>query len=212
MRTETIEIFNYDELGDAAKAKARDGWRDGALNYDWFDYIYSDADNIAQIIGIKFGVKHVEIMNGTTRSEPKIWFSGFACQGDGACFDGSYSYAKGAAKAIRKYAPQDDELHRIADELQALQKRFFYRLEAQCSHTGRYYHSGCMSVCVGQVDCGFHDVDSDTDSELTDLMRRFADWIFGQLESEYEHLMSDENAAESIRCNEYEFHADGSLV
>lgn len=47
--------------------------------------------------------------------------------------------------------------------------------------------------------------------ELSDKAkaRTFADWIYRQLESEYEHVNSDESVAETIRANEYEFTADG---
>ena len=59
---------------------------------------------------------------------PHLVFRGFASQGDGASFEGQYSHARGAARAIRAHAPKDEELHRIADELQAVQKRNFYQL------------------------------------------------------------------------------------
>src|SRR3546814_2772659 len=48
-------------------------------------------------------------------------------QGDGACFEGNYSYARGASAAIRRYAPKDVELQRIADALGAIQRRNFYQ-------------------------------------------------------------------------------------
>ena len=91
--------------------------------------VYEDAAQCGKILGIDLNTKPVKLMGGGTRYDPCIWFSGFASQGDGACFDGTYAYAKGAVKAIRAHAPEDKELHRIADELQAIQRRYFYRIE-----------------------------------------------------------------------------------
>ena len=47
------------------------------------------------------------------------------------------------------------------------------------------------------------------ESDITQLMRDFADWIYRQLEAEYEYQNSDEQVIESIRCNEYEFDEQG---
>jgi hypothetical protein len=43
-------------------------------------------------------------------------------------------------------------------------------------------------------------------------MRDFADWIYRQLESEYDYANSDESVDENILCNEYEFDENGKLV
>ena len=112
MRTETIEIYTFDELSDDAKDKAREWWLGGGLDYDWYEFIFYDFLNICEILG--FDV-----------IESNIHFSGFCSQGDGASFTGSYKYSRGAANKIREYAPQDKVLHEIADTLQALQKRNF---------------------------------------------------------------------------------------
>src|SRR3546814_19433181 len=69
-------------------------------------------------------------------------------QGDGACFEGIYSYARGASAAIRRYAPKDVELQRIADALGAIQRRNFYQLSARITHRGRYYHEYSMDIAV----------------------------------------------------------------
>jgi hypothetical protein len=45
---------------------------------------------------------------------------------------------------------------------------------------------------------------------LTDCLRAFMDWIYRQLEIEYEWLVSDECVDENIRSNEYEFDENGN--
>lgn len=72
----------------------------------------------------------------------------FLLSGDGACFEGLYHYQPGAAQHIRKHAPQDEALHRIADELQAIQQRNLWQLQADIQHQGRYYHEYSMHITV----------------------------------------------------------------
>lgn len=202
-------VFQCNELSDKAKGRARDWFREGNLDYDWWDSVYADAETIANIIGIEFNQKPVKLMNNSTRYDPTIWFSGFSSQGDGACFEGRYAYAKGGAKAIRAHAPMDMELHRIADALQAIQRRHFYRVEARMEHNGRYYHSGCMTVDVSITDApGYADEPSCAD-EIRRLMRDFADWIYHQLEAEHDYRQSDETVDADITSNEYEFDENG---
>jgi hypothetical protein len=203
MRTKTIELFKFDELSDAAKEKARDWYRPLACDdYDWFEFVHEDAVACGGILGIMFD--HV----GKTVKTPQIYFSGFGSQGDGACFEGSYAYAKGATKKIRQHAPTDDVLHSIADDLQALQRRHWYRLEAKCDHHGHYHHSHSMRVETTDSNTG-NEVDNNTSTEMQDLMRRFADWIFDSLRNEYNYQTSDEQIDEMLRANEYEFTSEG---
>ncbi len=41
-----IEVFEFDELSDAAKDKARAWYAEFALDYEWWDSVYEDAENI----------------------------------------------------------------------------------------------------------------------------------------------------------------------
>jgi hypothetical protein len=209
MRTEKVTIYQFAELSDAAKEAAREWWRNSEIEMGLdVEFAYDDFTRVGDILGISFDQRSIRLMGGGTRGEPCIYYSGFSSQGDGACFEGYYSYAKGAPKAIRAYAPDDEELHAIADGLQALQRRNFYRLTAATKHRGHYYHSGCMSVDVEDSEHRYRDL-ADAEGDMTDLLRRFADWMYRQLESEYEWRMSDEQVDEAITANEYEFDEDG---
>jgi hypothetical protein len=46
IETRTRTIYTFDELSEQAKEKARDWWREGALAYNWWEFIYEDADGI----------------------------------------------------------------------------------------------------------------------------------------------------------------------
>lgn len=42
---ETV-VYEFDELSDKAKEKAREWYRDGALDYEWWESTYEDAERI----------------------------------------------------------------------------------------------------------------------------------------------------------------------
>jgi hypothetical protein len=208
-QTITRTVYTFEELSDAAKEKARDWWREGSAEDFDTDFLYEDFERMGKLLGIEFDRKPVKLMGGGTRYDPTIYWSGFASQGDGACFEGRYAYAKGAAKAIAKETGGTEHvLIDNAKRLQAVQRRNFYRLEAIAKHRGHYYHSGCMSVDVFDRDDNYREI-GDAEEEVTQCLREFADWMYKQLDAENDYRMSDENVDESIRCNEYTFTEDG---
>ena len=115
-------------LGESARA----WYREACLDHEWYDFVFEDFETICQILGIALRTSPVKLMGGGTREKPHVFFAGFSSQGDGASFEGQYSHARGAAKGIRAHAPQDTELHRIADALQEAQRRNF--VTAQVVH------------------------------------------------------------------------------
>jgi len=148
-------------------------------------------------------------MGGGTRQAPCICFRGFWSQGDGACFETFYSYRKNAPRRIREYAPQDTELHRIADTLQAIQRRNFYQLRADASHRGHYYHEYCMSITVERDSPTWQDMTAGAEEAVVEALRDLGRWLYRQLEREYDYLSSDEAVDATIAANEYTFTATG---
>jgi hypothetical protein len=146
---------------------------------------------------------------GGTRDEPRIFFTGFWNQGDGACFEAYYAYAKGAPRRIREYAPQDEALHRIADGFAAIQRRNFYQLRAETTHRGHYYHARCMAVSVERDSPTYQAMTAGADDIVIEALRDLADWLYRQLEREYDYLSSDEAVDETIAANAYTFTASG---
>lgn len=56
MRTAQINFYKFNELSDRAKDRARDWWRQGALDYDWHECIYDDAERVGlKITGFDTG-------------------------------------------------------------------------------------------------------------------------------------------------------------
>lgn len=214
-RIQETTVYQFNELEDRAKERARDWWR--GLEQQDFDteFVIDDAARMGALLGITFKTRPVALMSGKTRLDPCVYWSGFSSQGDGASFEGTYCYAKGAPAAIRKKTGSSESiLIDLAERLQAIQKRHNYKLTAVIE-TGRYglcySHSGTMSVDVD----GWAAVAVETigdEEKLTACMREFADWIYRQLEAEYTWRMADEQVDDAITANEYEFTIDGRHV
>jgi hypothetical protein len=214
MRTIEKTVYSFSELSEPAKDKAREWFR--SCDDNWYaEDVIDDSATIADIIGIDLRQTRKARIDNSHFYAPTIFYSGFSSQGDGASFEGKYTYKKGALKALRQHigseSKGDKELIRIATELQNIQKRYFYKLAASMRHTGLYMHSGCMSVDVTHQDDEYRDI-GNAESDIRQCMRDFADWIYAQLEREYDYQNSDSTVDENIEENEYEFTENGGRV
>jgi hypothetical protein len=202
-------VYQVGELSDRAKDKARAWYREAGPYDDWHECVFDDFETICAILGVRLKTRSVGLYGGGTRQKPCIWFSGFSSQGDGASFEGALGFAKGAPKAIRAHAPEDSELHHIADALQAIQRRNFYQLRADISQRWRYCHEYSMSITVERDSPNNQAMTADAEDTVTELLRDLARWLYRQLEREYDYQTSDEVTDEAILANEYTFTGDG---
>lgn len=194
MRIVETKAYKFEELCAEAKEKALNHCREWQTDYQWWDFIYDDAKEAAKIIGIDI---------------EQIYFSGFSSQGDGACFEGWYSYKPDSCKQIRQYAPMDAELHAIAQALQNIQRTNFYQLRASVKHRGHYYHENCTDIDIDRKD--YKEPTEDAEESVKECLRDFMRWVYSKLEKEYEWLISDESVTEFIEANEYEFDEEGNI-
>lgn len=210
-----IEVFQFDELDDKAKEKAREWYREASAgdNY-WSESVIEDAAQCAECLGIEFDQRPYKTMGGQTRYEPCVFWSGFWSQGDGACFEGTWKFQENYEARIKDHAPIDEKLHNIALTLDDLQQRNSGQLSARVKHSGHYNHSGCTDIEVSKIDGEGEelDVDDATYKEVKSALRSFMNWIYTQLQKEYEYQNSDEQVDDNIRGNQYEFHKDGRRV
>ena len=205
MRTATINIYKFDELSDAAKGRARNWYREASAG-DTPDGTRDDAVSVGELMGIEIERRHWTNSHGFKGSSPVISYCAGHVQSDGAAFAGRYRYRKGAAKAVRDYAPRDAELHQIAQALQAIQARNFYQLTARISE-GRDMD---INVDVNRYDGAT--MTPDAEDEIAEAMRDFAHWIYKQVLAEFDYQASDEAVDESITANEYEFDENGGII
>ena len=212
MRTETRTrtLYKFSELSPEAQQYALE--KLSRFEAEVFDYecVFDDAAEIADLFGLDIRQTRITRRNGEHYYAPTIYYSGFCYQGDGACFEGTYSYKAGALKAVKDYAGRDKDLHRIVKALQDIQRKNFYQLTARCKHSGHYYHSGCMSVDVARSDD--KEMTADAEETVEECLRDFADWIYKQLENEYDYRTSEEACREAIEANDYEFTEKGNMI
>lgn len=201
-RTVERTVYKFSELSESAKGRARDKYRQNHGNdYEWWECTYEDAVICAACLGIEVDTKD--------HNKPAIYFRGFCSQGDGASFEGRYRYKPDTCAATTGHAPQDEELKAIAEELTLLQ--LTRRLEGH-EHFGAIIKSKRDTWIEVEV---FADNDDEPVTaafadDVTTLLRRFADWIYAQLEAEDEYLNSDEHVDECLADDEFD--EDGDVV
>ena len=146
---------------------------------------------------------------GGTRDRPRILFQLAFAQGDGASYEGSYSHAGGAGKAIRAHAPTDEDLHRIADGMHDIQRRNLFQLHATVRHRGRHCHEYAMAAEVERDSPTRQPPTDGAEDAVTGALRDLARWLHRRLRDEYEYVTSDEAVDEALAANDYAFTADG---
>lgn len=170
-------------------------YRDINVDHEWWDFTYEGFIEKCEAQGI-------------TTNTADISFSGFWCQGDGACFAGYVSNWEVVLNAVKT-----PELLKLAVE---------NNWSFSTSTRGRYSHSGNMT---GSLDAELPENPYDEDEEplrftaweianpwttpmlddleeaLTDHFRGLADGLYRELESEYEYLTDDEQVVDWILDN-----------
>jgi len=187
----TLSTYQFSELSDEAKEKARDWYRSIADDDMQFhaESTIDDFKEIAKLIGI-------DVSN--------VYYSGFCSQGDGACFVGEYSYKSDAVRSVKRYAPLDTKLHAIVREIHAAGKN----LSVKLTHRGRYCHSNSIDFQVystlasGRVRPG-------QDTQVIEALQGLMNWLYRRLEQDYDFIQSAEYIDETISANEYNFTIEG---
>ena len=183
MREITVKAYKFDELSEAAKKRALNAFRDINVEFDWWTYgAYDTIRTAGRLLGLDID---------------RINFDMYLY----CIFDADYEYARGASAAVCKEFPQNTDLHKIASELQALQKRHFYSLSCAVTKGRSMNRYECFRFCE-DYEC----------EELGDIIDDFAHWARVLLRDEYEYLTSDEVVQEAIEANEYEFTEDGEVA
>lgn len=211
-QTACIELYNFSELSESAKEEAKQWYRENCLDYNWWNYVYEDFIQVANILGIEIKTRSYETTNNKTYQNPCIYFSGFWNQGDGACYEGYYKYNPGSVAAIKAYAPKDETLHKIAKNLYEFQKQHFYNIQANISHSGHYYNEYCMDITVEPIEeyCNF--INEKAEKDIIDNFRQLAKWLYKQLKKEYDWLTSDEAVNNTLNSNDYSFYENGEYI
>lgn len=219
MRTIETNLYTFDELSPEAKERAvehvqNNGWM---TDHDWWDCTYDHFREDMKTHGI---------------TVDKMYFSGFCSQGDGAGFTGYIDLTQEQMLAElpdelrERFVAFNTKVKLLGHEPMRLEYR------ARIEQRGNYSHSGTMyivddynNVEITESDCDRDDLldeevrlrdDVDGRVEYDDLAielaRGHADDLYKLLREEYEYLTSDDNIAEYLSNNDYEFTEDGKFA
>lgn len=203
MKTKTVILYEFNELSEASKEKARQWWREcSAGDSYWSESVIDEAKEEGKKMGIDID---------------SIYFSGFYQQGSGACFEGTWHACDVKAGETAKDwgdSPATKEISRIAAEFEETAKNF-PNASFSVKHSGHYYHefSTSFNVSLGEdEDNGSISQEewSRAEGDLIETARDYMRWIYKQLEKEYEYQNSDEVIDELLESNEYTFREDGT--
>jgi hypothetical protein len=202
MRIIETKAYLFSELSEEAKQKAIENTRnkENYLDYEWWEFIYEDYKEKAKNLG--FDVK-------------RIYFSGFWSQGDGAMFE---------------YDRIDDKLRLEFIEsldISRMRKDWLVNntyVSGKGVQRGHYYHEKCCCHTIyWEVDNGdlhystlfyqwLESFQDDFENFVTDIYEDLCSELYKSLEKEYDYLMSDEQIAEHLEINEYEFTEEGKRL
>lgn len=211
MRTIETTVFQFKELSNAAKEKAREWYRRGLDGDNYFsESVIEDAAEIAAMMGLDVNQRTARLMGGGTRQEPAIYWSGFSSQGDGACLEGTWRAKDVIGGAVAEHVGDSEscrEIRRIAAEFARLAAEWPSASFTVSRSDPRYSHEHSVSFDfdISQDATSTEDAEHD----LTEASRDFMRWIYRALEQEYNYNRANEQVDESIEANEYEFTEDG---
>jgi len=179
MRTIETTLYQYDELDESAQERARDWYREGIFDYDWWEHIYEDASTIGLKI-TSFDLdrnKHAKgdlFLNAREVCENIMNEHGKDCETHLLAI----RYLEEWHKADKEYdsavkaLPEDENLE---DSMMSLDDTY----ESLCDELGNDF--------------------------TAELLEEYA----SILQKETEYMESDEQVIEGIQANEYEFTEDG---
>lgn len=236
MKTVSFEVYTLAELkalgNQRAVERAMDWLREGAADYEWWDY-YEMWQSALHQIGFE---------------NAKIAFSGFSSQGDGASFTADVDLEKLATFMGTPVEPKDrveatsngeeDFRHYIVEKCHgvAFDKRFLrmkwlensscFSVKRTSSH---YCHSYTCTLEAELYDNGHGDLEvtktgewlwntsvphveklfNDFVEAVEQLRKNLCGAIYSSLGKEYDYLVSDEVLEENAETNGYTFTAEG---
>lgn len=194
MYTKQVNIYQFNELPEAAKEAARDWFRSCPDSFD-DDSVKEEYTTAGDMLGITID---------------EILCSGFAVQGDGACFTGSYAYASGWREALKSEfgAGLLAKFEGIGERLEQIQGANDYAVTAKITHSDRYTHALSADIEV-LTDHGDDDAPESVSQALKEVLQDFMQMIYRSLEDEHDGQMSAPAIDETLEINKYTFNEKG---
>ena len=191
MRTIEQTVYQFKELGDDAKKKVLERFRDINTDHHWYDFIFENfkEDN-------KFEVG-------------EIYFSGFSSQGDGAMFEYSGYDWKSWVNGL--LLPEWKKAVLLACEVSATGKHSgrYYHYNS-CQHSFDWWLESNLDG-YANLSAFVSEYMEKLEQHIENEYKSLCNELYRDLETGYDYLTSDKAIQESIEANEYEFLSDGTL-
>ena len=195
MRVVETKVYTFEELSATSKEVAIENHRDVNTYEGWWDPIFE-------------GIREEGLAAGFDITD--IYFSGFWSQGDGAMFE--YEIIRGTL--LNKFVDQLD--------LSPLRKSWLRTqtyARGRGKHSGHYYHENCCShVIIFEPDFGWNENFSNWIEGFADQYEEFViseyktlcRELYSRLRKYNDELTSDQEVADTIIMNDWEFDVDGN--
>lgn len=212
--------MKYNELSDTAKRKALNAQCEHAMSYEWWDFTFMDFASVAKCLGLDLG----RVLSGG-HWVPNIHFdiyrnectfiAEFHPEYDGKCVE-----------RIKEYAPQDEELLRIAQALQdastpviGIEQHYGaaglrVRISMSSHKNMMYIGSACADYLYleeGKDEGARLEIEKmcdDFDQAVLNCCLDLASWLLKNLKAEEEYLCSEARLIE----DDFDFDEDGNVV
>lgn len=207
MRTETKNIYKFDELNKKAQEKAIENNRYINVDFgEWYHNLFCDfIENTKNNYGIEIEEKNIE-------------FSGFNNQGDGASFTCDNINIEKLLKALNVTFKNEVLKKIFCDNVSIGIKRINtqyshkYTVSCYCDYTELTYQSIIKNFIYTRIDNYLYNKSKELEKKLTDLKNKLCSELYEDLENEYKFLTSDSIIEDCLISNEYEFYSDGSIA
>jgi len=224
--SEEEKTYSFDELPKEVKEKALENNRYINVEYtEWYEPVVEDFEYAMEELGLK---------------DVEVEFTGFYSQGDGASFtarvDDVELFLKKALEinASTEFLDmgEDEDSSKEADELRQLMgdlRNVGYdtreKLKPEDLYleivriTNRYSHENTIEASVEMEELDVEDDDRDWNKFYDEMMSMITDWareeskeLYQRLNKYYDELQSDEEVAETLIANDYQFNEEGEIV
>lgn len=198
MKTKTIELYEFDELPEAVKAKVIERNRYINTEHDWHELTLDEWEAKLEEQGFE---------------DPTISYSGFGSQGDGASFTCK-------SVDVDKFLTSQKARGRFKAILKAI-KAETVEVNVSLSRADHHYSHEYTITADSEI-TWYRDEEPKNYAQLEteegelrgmvlDVARTLSRQIYRELEKEYFYLTSDEAIVETIKDNEYTFTTDGRM-
>lgn len=206
---DTKTEFEFHELSPSAKERAIQEHAESLWD-DWHSFVIEDWKAKLDTHGF---------------TNPKIYFSGFWSQGDGASFEADFCYAGDAA--LQWLEPCDLErltALKVKVRMDGCEPVPELVISGQITQGGHYCHKYTMAAhgdvhldsCLNEIrdecDDFIESLKSDPIDAILEHARDLADDIYSDLEKEYEYQTSEQNVAEMSKANDWRYDKEGNLL